>query len=83
MKQLPGKQTDAMIRVQMDTEELHRLLNPILKEVNTLRARVEELETYRILVEAFMDVSAQTDGEIARVLTVLVADLNRRKDDGK
>lgn len=83
MKQLPGRKNDAIIRVQMDAAELHKVLDPILKEVNSLRARVAELETCRILIEAFMDVSAQTDGEITRVLTVLVADLNRRQDDGR
>lgn len=83
MKQLPGKKNEQFLRVQMDEAELRKLLDPILKEVNSLRARVAELETCRILIEAFMDVSAQTDGEITRVLTVLVADLNRRKDDGK
>ncbi len=83
MKQLPGKKNDAIIRVVLDEAEMHKMLDPILKEVNSLRARVAELEVCRTLVEAFMDVSAQTDGEITRVLTVLVADLNRRKDDGK
>lgn len=33
------------LRVTMDEEQLHRMLDPLLKEVNTLRARVAKLET--------------------------------------
>jgi hypothetical protein len=44
MKQLPGKKNEAIIRVVMDKEELHKLLSPILQEVNQLRARVTALE---------------------------------------
>lgn len=43
MKQLPGPKS-GIIRVQMDEDELKRMLQPILEEVNSLRARVTELE---------------------------------------
>lgn len=42
-KQLPGPKS-GIIRVQMDPEELHRMLDPILNEVNELRRRVAALE---------------------------------------
>lgn len=83
MKQLPGKKNEKFLRVQMDQEELHKLLDPILKEVNSLRARVTELETARGLVEEFMAVTAACGEESKTVLTVLVRDHLARMDDGK
>lgn len=34
-----------VMRVEMNEEHLHRLLDPILKEVNDLRRRVSDLES--------------------------------------
>lgn len=76
MRQLPGKKDEAVIRVQMDEAELHRLLDPILKEVNSLRARVLTLETQ---LERLVDGVAAT----LPVLETLVADYAVRQDDGK
>lgn len=83
MKQLPGKSKDAIIRVVLDEAEMHKMLDPILKEVNDLRARVAELETARGLVEEFMAVTAACGEESKTVLTVLVRDHLARMDDGK
>lgn len=45
MKQLPNpKPGEAMIRVQFDKDEMTRLIQPVLTEVNTLRRRVDTLE---------------------------------------
>ena len=43
MKQIPGPKSQT-IRVVLDEAEMHKMLDPILKEVNSLRARVVELE---------------------------------------
>lgn len=43
-KQLPGPK-NGIIRVQMDPDELHKMLDPILNEVNDLRRRIQELES--------------------------------------
>lgn len=83
MKQLPGKKNEQFLRVQMDKEELHRMLDPILKEVNALRARVAELETVRLLFEEYMEVTTACTGETKAILTVLVRDHLARMDDGK
>ncbi len=45
MKQIPGKQGEAVIRVVLEENEIHRLLDPILAEVNELRTRVAQLES--------------------------------------
>lgn len=46
-KQLPGPKREVsagIVRVQLDSEELTRLLKPIFSEVNDLRHRVTQLE---------------------------------------
>jgi hypothetical protein len=35
---------EQVMRVMMDENQLHRLLDPVLEEINSLRARVGELE---------------------------------------
>lgn len=75
-KQLPGPKGASVIRVQMDEAELHRLLDPILKEVNALRGRVTSLETS---LERTVDALI----EAVLVIEVLTADLASRQDDGK
>lgn len=76
MKQLPGRKSDAIIRVQMDEAELNHLLGPILKEVNALRRRVETLETS---LEKAVDCLTS----FTSTLEVLAADFQNRQDDGK
>lgn len=83
MKQLPGRKNDAIIRVQMDQEELNRLLGPILKEVNGLRRRVEELESGMASAVRFAELTAEVQKETNGLLTMLVMDYHNRQDDGK
>lgn len=82
-KQLPGPKGAGVIRVQMDEAELHRLLDPILQEVNSLRARVLDLETHQAVLQANLSRTVDCVQEATGVLEVLGADYRRRQDDGK
>lgn len=82
MKQIPGPKSET-IRVVLDQAEMHKMLDPILKEVNSLRARVTELEGHMEVILRFAELTAECQKENNNVLTVLVSDLTMRGDDGK
>jgi hypothetical protein len=82
MKQLPGPKS-GIIRVQMDEEELKRMLQPILEEVNSLRARVSLLEDAIVRAEEFAEVTAECQHVTNNLLTTLCLDYAARQDDGK
>ena len=82
MKQLPGPKS-GIIRVQMDEDELKRMLQPILEEVNSLRARVAELESGMASAVKFAELTAACQNETNELLTLLMHDYIARQDDGK
>lgn len=65
-----------VMRVEMNEDHLRAMLQPILDEVNSLRARVAELES------ALLKVTDETL-RVIDVLEVLVRDWEMRQDDGK
>lgn len=73
-EQLSNK--DGVIRVQMNPDELRRMLDPILKEVNELRKRVAKIEKWQ---EATQEFCEATDLSLLRLEELIEPTL----DDGK
>lgn len=67
---------EQVLRVQMDEESLHRLLDPILQEVNALRARVAKLEKWQLATHEFCEA---TDASLLRLEELIEPTI----DDGK
>lgn len=64
------------MRVVMDVDQMHQLLDPILKEVNELRKRVAKIETW---MEATQEFCEATDLSLLRLEELIEPTL----DDGK
>lgn len=71
MQQVPNKPGDVSMRVQMDTDEMVRLLKPVFEEVNAQRKRIEELERKVALLEedslSHFAVIAEFENKVARL----------------
>lgn len=64
------------MRVVMDVDQMHQLLDPILKEVNELRKRVAKIEKWQ---EATQEFCEATDLSLLRLEELIEPTL----DDGK